>query len=250
MIDTHCHLDEASYDHLEEVINHMDGHKMIAAGVNLESSMQVLELVKKYDNIYGVIGLHPEEIEKYNDTFLEFLETNINNPKVVGIGEIGLDYHYTKENSLLQQEVFRKQIRLAEKYGKTIVVHSRDAADDTLKILKEEVKNSKVVLHCFGYSQELAKEFLKLNVMLGIGGVITFKNSKKLVEVVEATDIHKLLLETDSPYLTPEPFRGHKNEPFNIIYVADKIAKIKNLTKQEVLDITYQNAIIQFDLEV
>lgn len=248
MIDTHCHLDLNLYEDIDVVIKNMNGNKIIAAGVDLESSKHVLELVDKYSNIYGVIGLHPEEIDKFDESFLNFLEENINNPKIVGIGEIGLDYHYTKENKELQKEIFIKQIKLAKKYNKTIVVHSRDAAFDTLEILKKEANDLKIVLHCFGYSLELAKEFLKLDCMLGIGGVVTFKNGKKLVEVVENTSIDRLLLETDSPYLSPEPFRGKKNEPFNIIYVAKKIAELKNISEKEVLNKTYNNAIHQFDL--
>lgn len=248
MIDTHCHLDLNLYEDIDIVIKNMNGNKIIAAGVDLESSKHVLELVDKYPNVYGVIGLHPEEIEKYDESFLNFLEENINNPKIVGIGEIGLDYHYTKENKELQKEAFIKQIEFAKKYNKTIVVHSRDAAFDTLEILKKEANDLKIVLHCFGYSLELAKEFLKLDCMLGIGGVVTFKNGKKLVEVVENTSIDRLLLETDSPYLSPEPFRGKKNEPLNIIYVAKKIAELKNISEEEVLNMTYNNALHQFDL--
>ncbi len=246
MIDTHCHLD--SYENLDDVINKMNGNKIIAAGVDLETSRQVIELVDKYPNVYGVIGLHPEEVDKYDDTILKFLESNLNNPKIVGIGEIGLDYHYTKENSELQKQVFIKQIELAKKYNKTIVVHSRDALEDTLSILKKEASSLKIVLHCFGYSYESTKEFFKLDLMLGIGGVVTFKNGKKLKEVVENVSIDKILLETDSPYLSPEPFRGQINEPYNIIYVAREIAKIKNMKEEEVLELTYKNAVQQFDL--
>jgi TatD DNase family protein len=249
MIDTHCHLDIDSYDSLDDVIKNMNGNKMIAAGTDLESSEHVLALVNKYPNVYGVIGFHPEEVDKYQDSFLSFLEENLQNPKIVGIGEIGLDYHYTKENSERQKELFIEQIQMAKKYHKAIVVHSRDAYLDTLEILKKEASSLKIILHCFGYSYEGAKEFLKLNLMLGIGGVVTFKNGKKLKEVVENVDIDRLLLETDSPYLSPEPFRGKKNEPYNIVYVAEEIAKIKNISKEEVLKITYDNAIRQFDLK-
>lgn len=248
MIDTHCHLDLNLYEDINIVIKNMDGNKIIVAGVDLESSKHVLNLIENYPNIYGVIGIHPEEVEKFDETFLKFLEDNINHPKIVGIGEIGLDYHYTKENIELQKEIFIKQIQLAKKYSKTIVVHSRDSAFDTLGILKKEAKDLKIVLHCFGYSLELAKEFLKLNCMLGIGGVVTFKNGKKLVEVVENISIDRLLLETDSPYLSPEPFRGKKNEPVNIIYIAEKIAELKNTTKTDILNKTYNNALYQFDL--
>jgi len=250
MIDTHCHLDLNLYEDIDVVIKNMNGNKIIAAGVDLESSKHVLELVEKYPNVYGVIGLHPEEIDKYDESFLIFLGENINNPKIVGIGEIGLDYHYTKEKIELQKEVFIKQIELAKKYNKTIVVHSRDAAFDTLEILKKEANDLKIVLHCFGYSLELAKEFLKLDCMLGIGGVVTFKNGKKLVEVVENTSIDRLLLETDSPYLSPEPFRGKKNTPSNVYFVAKKISELKDIDINKVLEVVNNNAKEEFDLKI
>lgn len=247
MIDTHCHLDKNLYENLENVIKKMDGNKIIAAGVDDESSKNVIKLVNTYTNIYGVLGFHPEEVDKYTDTFLPFLEENLKNPKIVGIGEIGLDYHYTKENKEKQKYIFKKQLELARQYNKTVVIHSRDALEDTLEIIKE-YSDLKMVLHCFGYSVEVAKTLLKYNIMFGIGGVVTFKNGKKLKEVVKEIPREKLLLETDSPYLTPEPYRGEKNEPYNILYVAEEIAKIKGLSIEEILEITTENATRQFDL--
>ena len=247
MIDTHCHLDEYLYEDLEKVIKHMEGNKMIAAGVDYKSSKHVLNLIQDNSTIYGVIGFHPEEIEHYTDDFLLFLEENIANPKIVGIGEIGLDYHYTKGNRKKQIEIFRKQLNLASKYKKTVVIHSRDALEDTLEVIKD-YPNLKIVFHCYGYSLQVAQQLLKYNIKFGIGGVVTFKNSKKLKEVVKELPLDRILLETDSPYLTPEPHRGEENEPYNITYVADVISTIKNISKEEVLNITTKNAIHQFDL--
>lgn len=250
MIDTHCHLEKKNYPDLDNVISRMGNNKMIVAGYDLESSKEVLELIKESSNIYGVIGFQPEEIDKLDESFYNFLEENINNPKIVGIGEIGLDYHYTKDNAAKQKDVFIKQIRIANKYNKPIVVHSRDALLDTLEILNQECANTKIVMHCYGYSKESLKDFLKFDLMFGIGGVLTFKNNKKTCEVVENLDISRILLETDSPYLTPEPFRGKRNEPYNILYVAEKIAELKHMEKDDVLTLTEANAIRLFDLNI
>lgn len=247
MIDTHCHLSKKDYDNLEEIIERMNGNLMIVSGSNDETNKEVIELINKYPNIYGVIGIHPEEANNYTLESLKFIEENINNPKIVGIGEIGLDYYWVKDNKDKQIDLFTKQIELANKYNKTIVIHSRDAINDTYNIVKEHLK-TKAVMHCYSSSVEMAKKFIDLGIKLGIGGVLTFKNSKTLKEVVENIDIKNILLETDSPYLTPEPYRGKKNEPYNIVYVAKKIAELKNMELEEVLEITSKNAIEQFDL--
>lgn len=250
IIDTHCHLDIKDYDNLEEVIKNMEGNYMIASGYNLESNKHVIELINKYDNIFGTIGLHPSDVTKDYESDLLFIESNINNPKIVGVGEIGLDYYWEKNNKELQKEVFIKQIELARKYNKTIVIHSREAILDTYNILDEYLGNNKAVLHCYSSNIEMAKRFKKFNIKFGIGGVLTFKNSSKLKEVVKELDLSDLLLETDSPYLTPEPYRGKKNEPSYTKYVAEAIAKIKEVEYEEVLEITTQNAISQFDLNI
>lgn len=247
MIDTHCHLFKEDYDNLEEIIKKMDGNIMIVSGTNDETNKEVIELINKYPNIYGVIGIHPEEANNYNEESLKFIENNINNPKIVGIGEIGLDYYWQKDNKEAQIDLFIKQINLANKYNKTIVIHSREAINDTYNILKEQLK-TKAIMHCYSSSLEMARKFIDLGIKLGIGGVVTFKNSKTLKEVVENISINDILLETDSPYLTPEPYRGCKNEPYNVLYVASKIAEIKNIQLDDVLEITSMNAKKQFDL--
>lgn len=250
IIDTHCHLDIKDYDNLEEVIKNMEGNYMIASGYNLESNKHVIELVNKYDNIFGTIGLHPSDVTEDYESDLLFIESNINNPKIVGVGEIGLDYYWEKDNKELQKEVFIKQIELARKYNKTIVIHSREAILDTYNILDEYLGNNKAVLHCYSSNIEMAKRFKKFNIKFGIGGVLTFKNSSKLKEVVKELDLSDLLLETDSPYLTPEPYRGKKNEPSYTKYVAEAISKIKEVEYEKVLEITTKNAISQFDLNI
>ena len=250
MIDTHCHLDLEEYEDLNLVIKNMEDNIMIASGCNRKTNEQVISLVNKYDNIYGTIGIHPSEYDDMNEENLKFLEENLQNSKIVGIGEIGLDYHWDDIDKDKQREFFIKQLLLANKYKKTVVIHSRDAAMETYDILKEYLNGNKVVLHCFSYSLEIAKLYQNLGAKFGIGGVITFKNSNKLKKVVEEIDIKDILLETDSPYLTPEPFRGQRNEPKNVYLVAAEIAKIKNISVEKVLESTANNACAQFDLDI
>ena len=245
LIDTHCHLNKEDYENLDEIIRNMDGI-MIASGCSDKSNKEVLELVEKYPNVYGAIGIHPEEINKINEGSFKFIEENINNPKIVAIGEIGLDYYWVKDNKDVQKEVFRRQLDLATKYNKPVIIHSRDSIQDTYDILKQyKLKGS---MHCFNSSIEMAREFIKLGYMIGIGGVVTFKNAKNLVDVVKQLDLENILLETDSPYLTPEPYRGKRNNPSMVYFVAKKISELKNVKLEEILSKTSHNAISLFDL--
>lgn len=248
MIDTHCHLDKKDYPDLEQVIKKMENNIMIVSGASIASNKEVIELCNKYHNIYGTIGIHPEEINADIDKDLSFIEKNINNPKIVGIGEIGLDYHYNDIPKEIQKKYFIKQLEIAEKYNKSVVIHTRDAIQETYEILKN-YSNLKIDIHCYSGSLEMANEFIKLGCKLGIGGVLTFKNSDKLKKIVKSLPLKNLVLETDSPYLTPEPFRGKRNEPYNIYYVAQKIAELKDISLEEVLNVTTLNAIEQFDLK-
>lgn len=249
-IDTHCHLTHDNYNNLEELIEKISPNKIIINGVNKETSMEAIELSKKYDHVYAAIGIHPEEIN--NETDLKFIEDNIFFKKIVAIGEVGLDYYWHKDNKEAQKSLFEEQIKLGLKYNKPIIIHSRDSIEDTYNILKKyhDINpNIKYILHCYSSSVEMAKKFLNMNVMFGIGGVLTFKNEKKLKEVISYLDLNKILLETDSPYLTPEPFRGKINTSLNIPLIAQKIAEIKNEDVDKILEITTKNAISQFDLE-
>lgn len=239
MVDTHCHITSEYYDNIDEVINKMKDNIIIVSGTNKEDIKEVINLCN-YKNVYGTIGIYPTE-----ELDLKIIEDNINNKKIVGIGEIGLDYHL-EHNKEEQINKFIKQLDLARKYNKTVVIHTREAMQDTYDILKN-YKDLKKVIHCYSGSLEMAKEFIKIGCRLGIGGVLTFKNSK-LKDVIKEIDLKYLLLETDSPFLTPEPLRGTKNEPYNIIYVAKKIAEIKNISLEEVLEVTTLNAKDQFDL--
>ena len=249
MIDTHCHLTDSEYVNVNEVISHMQDNIMICSGATQTDNIATLKLISTYDNIYGTIGFHPDEAEIVGDSELDFLEESIINPKIVGIGEIGLDYYHNSSNIEKQKELFIKQLKLARKYKKPVVIHSRDAALDTFNILKD-FKDLKIVLHCYSYSLEMAYRFMELGCKFGIGGVLTFKNSKKLVEVVENIPLEAILLETDSPYLKPEPYRGSLNEPYNITFVAAKIAELKNIKIDEVFEITTKNACEIYNIKI
>ena len=251
LIDTHCHLDEYSKEELEQVLDHMKNHIMIVSGVNAKTNQKVVEYCNKYENIYGVVGIHPEEVDDVSEDDFVQIESFLQNSKIVGIGEIGLDYHYTKENIESQKEIFIKQIELAKKYQKPVVIHSRDALQDTYDILKN-YKDDQIqfILHAYSGSVEMAREFIKLGVKFGIGGVATFKNAGKIKEVVEELSIDNFLLETDSPYLTPEPYRGQRNEPYYVKYIAEKIAELKHMDINEVICKTTENAIQVFSLPI
>lgn len=247
LIDTHCHLSCDDYNNLDEIINEFDGI-MIASGCDLKTNKEVIELVNKYDNVYGTLGIHPEEIENFKESDLKFIEDNLNNKKIVGIGEIGLDYYWVKDNKEQQKELFIKQLDIAKKYNKAVIVHSREAIQDTYDILKKY--NLKGSIHCFNSSLEMAREFIKIGYKIGVGGVLTFKNSKKLQEIVKDIDLKDILLETDSPYLTPEPYRGQKNKPSNVYYVALKLAELKNLSIEDIINQTGKNALKEFSINI
>ena len=247
-IDTHCHVFSEYYDNIDEIINKCKNNgvsKIIVSGCDIETNKEVLELVNKYDIIYGTIGFHPTELKDFREEYFSFLEENISNKKIVGIGEIGLDYHYEDTDKNKQINVFTRQLEIAEKYSKPIVVHSRDSIQDTYNILSNyKLKGS---IHCFSGSVEMAKLFVKLGYKLGVGGIITYKNAKNIKEVVKSIDLSYILLETDSPYLSPEPHRGTKNDPSNIPFIVEAIADIKNVSKIDVARITTDNAIAEFD---
>ena len=247
IIDTHAHIYELEYDNLDEIVSKLNEYIVINNGINEETNKMVLNMAEKYPNFYAAIGYHPENVEEIEDLDLKLLESEINNPKVVAIGEIGLDYHYCSENKDKQKELFIKQLDLAAKYNKPVVVHSRDAIEDTFNILSKY--KLKADIHCFSSSLEMAERFIKLGSSIGIGGTVTFKNAKKTVEVAKNIELGKILLETDSPYLSPEPLRGTKNDPTNLKYVIKFLANIKGLDKELVQNTLNQNAIQFFDLK-
>ena len=246
--DTHCHIFSEYYNEIDiqEIIKRAKSlgvTKFINNGTDDKTNHEVIELSKKYPIIYSAIGIHPETID-YSKEDLKYIETNIQ--KIVAVGEIGLDYHYNQIDKSRQKELFKAQLKLALKYNKPVIVHSRDATKDTIDILKE-FPGLKGVIHCFSGSLETAKEYIKLGFKLGMNGVITFKNSK-FKETLKELPLEALILETDAPYLSPEPYRGKKNEPANIIVVAKYISEIKNISLEELSKITEKNVKDLFDI--
>ncbi len=250
-IDTHMHIgDDFGVEPDLYVKNASDAQVevLIASFCEKDDIMLSTKFVEKYKNLYACIGYHPEVSNKIVEKDYEILEEMVkNNPKIVAIGEIGLDYYWNKDNKDKQREVFCKQLEIAEKLKLPVVIHSRDSINETYEILKKYKVSG--VIHCFSGSLEMAKKFISLGFLLGIGGVVTFKNSK-LFEVIEKLELTNIVLETDSPYLTPEPNRGKTNESSNIFYIAQKIAEIKNISLENVAKITTENAIRTFDLPI
>lgn len=248
MIDTHCHILSDDYDNIEEEIVKIKNSgvsKIIINGVDMKSNLEVLELTKKYEIVYGAIGFHPTDSYDINDEDINWLDKHINDDKIVALGEIGLDYHYEDTDKNKQQDVFKKQLEIAKKHDKPIIVHCRDAICDTYNILKEyDLRGS---MHCYSGSLEMAREFIKLGFLIGVGGVITYKNAKNIKEVIKNINLEYILLETDSPYLTPEPYRGKKNSSCYIPLIADVIAEIKNIDRSLVETMTTNNANGLFD---
>lgn len=250
LFDSHAHLDDEKFDEdreiLVEEIRKAGITKLISAGYSLEGSRRGKELAEKYDFIYTTAGISPNDIPQTQEELwimLEEIETIAKQSgKVVAIGEIGLDYYWNDENKELQKLAFEKQIDMANRLELPIVIHTREAVMDTLAILKQKEVLKKGVFHCCPLNRELVKEALKLGFYISFAGPITFKNSKNANEIIEMVPNDRMLIETDSPYLSPEPLRGRRNEPRNVRFVAQKIAEVKGMTLEETAKITYQNA--------
>ena len=247
-IDTHCHLYKEYYDDIDKIIKESIDNgvtKFIVNGCDMKSNIEAIELSHKYREVYAAIGFHPTELDDFKEEDFNWLESKINDKKVVAIGEIGLDYHYDNTDKEKEIYVFRKQLDIAKKYNKPIIVHTRDAIGDTYNILKEY--NLRGSIHSYSGSVEMAREFIKLGYMLGIGGVVTFKNAKNIKGVVKNIPLEYIILETDSPYLTPEPFRGTKNNPKYIPIISRCISDIKNIKEVDVSRVSTSNAERLFD---
>lgn len=247
LVDTHCHVLSEYYDNIEEVVARAKAAgvgMIIVNGVNSQSNREVLELVSKYDIVYGAIGIQPEEVEMVTEDDFEFIEKHICDDKILAVGEIGLDYHYDVDREK-QKYVFKRQLEIAKKYQKPVIVHSRDCIQETYDILK--LSGLKGVMHCYSGSVEMAREFCKIGFCLGIGGIVTFKNAVKLVEVIKEIPLEYIVLETDSPYLSPEPYRGKVNQPANVSVILQKICDIKGLNYKETSEVTTGNVLRLFD---
>lgn len=238
--DTHCHIFSNYYYNVDDLINSFELNnikRVIVNGYNKVSNEEVLNLIK-YDSVYGTLGIHPDNISDYNEFNFKFIEENLMNEKVVAIGEIGLDYYHNSSNKDEQISMFERFLELAEAYNKPVIIHCRNASDDLLRILKRH--NCYGVIHCFSGSYELACEYIKLGFKLGIGGVVTFKNSK-LKDVLKRISVSDILIETDSPYLTPEPIRGNFNEPLNVNFIAKYLSDIYDISIDDLSDIMELN---------
>ncbi len=247
IFETHAHYDDEAFDEdrseLIDAIKEAGIVSVVNIGASLSSSRASLELAEKYPFFYAAVGVHPSETGELTEENFKWLREACKNPKVVAIGEIGLDYYWDTPDRAVQKEWFLQQMELAKELKLPAVIHSRDAAEDTLKMIQSsKLESVGGIIHCFSYTKEMARIYMDMGFYLGIGGVLTFKNAKKLKEVVEYAPIERLVLETDSPYLAPEPNRGKRNSSLNLTYVAQKIAEIKGLDYETVLDITEQNA--------
>lgn len=251
IFDSHAHYtDKAFNDDRKELLGSLRESGIcgvISCGADLDSSEKSVALAEKYDYMYCSCGVHPEEVDDLPDNYIDILRNMAKTEKCVAIGEIGLDYYWRQDNKELQKKVFEEQILLAKEMDLPIIVHDRDAHEDTLAILKKH--RPKGVLHCFSGSVELAKEILKLGMYIGLGGAVTFKNARKPVEVAEMLPLDRLLLETDCPYMAPVPMRGKRNYSAYIEYVAEKIGEIKDLDPQTIIDKATENTKVLFGIE-
>ncbi len=249
LIDTHCHLLSSEYDDvLKEIKQALTGgvDKIIINGFDVSSSKEAVELSKRYKEVYAAVGIGPENVNEITDDDIKKIKELSNNEKVVAIGEIGLDYYWTKENKEKQNSVFKNMLKIAKEKNLPVIVHSRKAIQDTYNLLTKY--NVTGILHCYSASLEMAKEFIKKGFLIGVGGVVTFKNAKTLKNLVKEISLDNISLETDSPYLSPEPYRGKVNNPSNLRYIVRKIALLKGVSEKEVEARTSLAVTSKFDL--
>ena len=252
--DSHAHYNDEKFDEdrneLIKSIYEENITKIVNAGYSLESSKKAIEIANSYDYIYATVGISPNDIDDFKKEDLKEIENLASNKKVVAIGEIGLDYHWNTENKEKQKEIFISQIEIANKLELPIVIHTREAIYDTLDILKNKITcNKKGIFHCCPLNIDLVREGLKLGFYISFAGPVTFKNSKNADEIIKMVPLDKMLIETDSPYLSPEPVRGKRNDSRNVKYIAQKIANVKEISLEQVAKETYNNAKNIFNIE-
>lgn len=245
LIDTHCHINMIEEFSIDEIFHNAENNgvkKIVVPAAYAADIDIVFNLCERFENVYGYLGIHPSEVKDWTDELEEKIIEYSSSNKIVGIGEIGLDYYWDKSFNELQKQIFTKQIKLANKLNLPINIHDREAHKDTFDILKAYNEGSTVIMHCFSGSPEFAKECLNEGMYIALGGVVTFKNAIKMKEVAKIVPLDKLLLETDSPYLTPVPYRGKTNQPAYVRFVAEEIAKLKEISFEEIQDCTTSNA--------
>ena len=250
IFETHAHYDDSDYDEdRDQLISTMLSEEgpldaIVNVGASLKGCEDSLSLASRYDRVYAAVGVHPEEVESLNPDKLKWIEDMaVSDKKVLAIGEIGLDYHYPEPGKDIQKYWFRQQLSIARKINKPVIIHSREACADTLECMRQEhAQDFGGIIHCYSYTKEAARDYLNMGFYFGIGGVVTFKNARKLKEVVEYAPLSQIVLETDCPYMAPEPHRGKRNSSLNLPYVADAIAGLKGISPEEVIKITRENA--------
>ena len=249
IFETHAHYDDERFDGDREALLASLGSEgvgnVINVGASFEGCRASLEYAKNHDFIFAALGIHPENCEDFTPENVSWIEERLKDERVVAVGEIGLDYYWVKEQEgrARQREIFNEQLKLARDFGLPVIIHSREACEDTFDILARAAGDGITgVMHCFSYSREVAERYFSIGFYIGVGGVVTFKNSKKLKEAVETAPLERILLETDCPYMAPEPFRGKRNDSTLIRYVADEIARIKGISTAEVISVTEENA--------
>lgn len=249
IFDSHAHYDDKQFEgDRDELLSSMGAHgitKIVNVGASMEGNQRMLDLVDQYEFMYGAAGIHPSDIGDLTEENFAWLKEQTRRPKVVAVGEIGLDYYWDKEPEVQKQQRywFCRQLQLARKENLPVIIHSREAAEDTLKIMKKEAEGMSGVIHCFSYSREMAEIYVKMGFYIGIGGVVTFKNARKLKETAAAIPLDRIVIETDCPYLAPEPFRGKRNSSLYLPYVIEELARIRNLSPKEVEEAVYENTL-------
>ena len=251
IFETHAHYDDDAYksdrDRIIKLLKEEGIAPIVNVGASLTSTEDTVKLAHEYDHVFAAVGVHPSDCEDLTEDNIRWLKGLCSDPKVVAIGEIGLDYHYDEPDKEVQKKWFERQLRLAKEVSLPIIVHSRDAAADTLEILsREEFKGIRGIIHCFSYSQELAREYVKMGYHIGIGGVVTFKNGRKLQEIAGSIPLENIVVETDCPYLAPEPYRGRRNSSAYLTYIIERIASLRNAEYEEIERATYENAAALF----
>ncbi len=247
IFDTHSHYDDEAFDEDREALLYnmrtSGVERIVNVGADIVSSRTALALAERYDFMYCALGVHPSETGSLTEADMDWIREHANHKKVVAIGEFGLDYHWPEPDAATQKKWFYRQIELAKEVQLPIIIHSREAAAETMAVLTEtKAYECGGVIHCYSYSPEMAKEYVKMGFYIGIGGVVTFKNAKKLKKTVEELSLGDIVLETDCPYLAPEPMRGKRNDSSLLVHVAEKIAQLKRVSVDEVIDVTTKNA--------
>lgn len=247
IFDTHSHYDDRAFDedrdHVLSGLHRGGVDRIVNVGAEMSGCVASFELAQRYDFVYAALGVHPSEVAELTEADMEWIRSHAADEKVVAIGEIGLDYHWPEPEPEIQKKWLIRQIALAKEVSLPIIIHSREAAADTMEILtREKAYECGGVIHCYSYSAEMAKEYVQMGFYIGIGGVVTFKKAKKCVRTVEEIPLERIVLETDCPYMSPEPHRGERNDSTKLSYVAEKIAALKGITPEEVIRVTTENA--------